>query len=141
MILSPNVEVFRDESNTLLEESVIVSVLTAAAPYVTQGTYGIRQEEVEEVFYQRIMGVLQVATTYEYKYLVLGAWGCGAFGNDAEMVAGLFYKALKEIRCGSGGRLPLNVNSLFTRIDFAVLHSPGRSYNFDCFMKYFSSFF
>ena len=28
--------------------------------------------------------------------LVLGAFGCGAFGNDARLVSDLFYKALKE---------------------------------------------
>ena len=87
MILTPNVEIFRDENNDLLDETFIVSVLTAAAPYVSQGTDGISQDEIERVFYQRILGVLQVAAAYGYKYLVLGAWGCGAFGNDANVVA------------------------------------------------------
>jgi len=27
---------------------------------------------------------------------VLGAWGCGVFGNDAHEIAGLFRKALSE---------------------------------------------
>ena len=63
MILTPNVEIFRDENNDYLKETVVVSVLTAAAPYVSQGTDGIGQEEIERVFCQRIMGVLQVATT------------------------------------------------------------------------------
>ena len=137
MILSPNVEVFRDHNNDLLEESFVVSVLTAAAPYVTEGTDGIPPEVVEEAFYQRIMGVLQVATTYEYKYLVLGAWGCGAFGNDAKKVAQLFYKAFKEIKCAKH----LNVSSLFRCVEFAILSRSQPNYNYDCFHKYFSHFY
>jgi uncharacterized protein (TIGR02452 family) len=27
---------------------------------------------------------------------VLGAWGCGAFGNDGDQIAGLFRQALED---------------------------------------------
>jgi uncharacterized protein (TIGR02452 family) len=38
--------------------------------------------------------VLAVAAMHGHDTLVLGAWGCGAFGNDPEMVAELFREAL-----------------------------------------------
>ncbi|MDR0273224.1 MAG: TIGR02452 family protein [Clostridiales bacterium] len=136
MILSPTVEVFRDENNNLSDETFIVSVLTVAAPYVVNGMFNLSKEDLEAVIFQRIMGILQVSVTYGYKYLVLGAWGCGAFGNDADMVAGLFYKAFREINCKF-----LNVNSLFKNVQFAVLHKPEQTYNFDCFKKYFDDFY
>ena len=31
-----------------------------------------------------------------YKSIVLGAWGCGAFGNDGREIAELFYRALER---------------------------------------------
>ena len=42
------------------------------------------------------VAMLKVAAYLGYQYLVLGAFGCGAFGNDARIVSDLFYKALKE---------------------------------------------
>lgn len=40
--------------------------------------------------------MLKCAAYWGYQVLVLGAFGCGAFGNDAKVVSDLFYKALKE---------------------------------------------
>lgn len=136
MLLSPTVEVFRGKQNALLEESVVVSVLTVAAPYVANGLRGLSREALEEAIYRRIQGMLYVMAAYRYREIVLGAWGCGAFGNDAEMIARLFYKALKEIRCGEYS----NANALFDRIEFAVSHNLQNTYNYDCFQKQFQEF-
>ena len=138
MILSPKVEIFRDGSNALLKETSIVSVLTSPAPYIKDGADGMSRDDLEKVIYHRIIGMLHVALAYGYKHLVLGAWGCGAFGNDAEMVARSFYKAFKEVRCGKDNQL--DVNALFRVVNFAVLHDPSRSKNYECFHKYFSDF-
>ena len=54
------------------------------------------QTEYEEMVYKRIQGMLKVAAFEEYRNLVSGAFGCGAFGNDAHIVSDLFFKALKE---------------------------------------------
>jgi len=137
MILSPQVEVFRNARNKLLEETAVVSVLTAAAPNISKGLFGTSLEKLEDVIYKRIMGILQLAATHRYTHLVLGAWGCGAFGNDADMVARLFYQAFKDIRCGK----ILNLNALFKRVDFAVLDQSEQKGNFNCFSKYFEDFF
>jgi uncharacterized protein (TIGR02452 family) len=136
MILSPNVEIIRDETNNLLEESVVVSVLTCAAPYV-YGIYDVAETELEKIIFNRIMGILYLAVKFGYKYLVLGAWGCGAFGNDAQMMSRLFYKALKEIKCGEN----INVDSIFERVDFAVLDRSEQKHNLNCFKKYFDDFY
>ena len=44
---------------------------------------------------QKIETVLAVAASQGHTSLVLGAWGCGAFGNDAPLVARLFAEALR----------------------------------------------
>lgn len=76
--------------------------------------------------------MLKVAVNYGYKYLVLGAWGCGVFGNDALDVAKLFYKALKEIKYNNK---PLE--NMFEQLYFAVLDRSFDKYNFNTFYKYF----
>ena len=132
IIISPNVEIIKDSQGKLLDESVVVSVMTCAAPMITSGLEGMSQTDYEGMLYNRIMGMLKVASNYGYKYLVLGAWGCGAFGNDAQIVAKLFYKALKEIRYND-----LPQESLFRQIYFAVLDRSADKYNYNSFFKYF----
>lgn len=41
----------------------------------------------------RISRVLAIAALHNHEALVLGAWGCGAFGNDGGDIAGLFRRA------------------------------------------------
>ena len=40
--------------------------------------------------------MLAVASERGHRRLILGAWGCGAFGLDSAMMAGIFAEALKE---------------------------------------------
>ncbi len=101
MILTPNVEIIRDDTGKLLEETRIVSVLTCAAPMITRGKEGMTEDAYQQMLFTRITGMLKCAAAFGYKVLVLGAWGCGAFGNDAAVMSDLFYRALKELKyCG-----------------------------------------
>jgi uncharacterized protein (TIGR02452 family) len=45
---------------------------------------------------QRIERVLEIARAFEYSALVLGAWGCGAFGNDPARTARDFRQGLER---------------------------------------------
>jgi uncharacterized protein (TIGR02452 family) len=45
---------------------------------------------------QRIHRVLAIAQAFGYSTLVLGAWGCGAFGNDPHRTAVDFREALEN---------------------------------------------
>ncbi len=89
-------EDLKDENGALLEESVIVAVITCAAPMLINGMEEMTDAQYRDMVFHRIVGVLKVAAYYGYQFLVLGAFGCGAFGNDARVVLDLFYKALKE---------------------------------------------
>lgn len=134
MMFTPEVEIIRDEDGKLLEETVIVAVLTCAAPMITQGREGMSEDAYQNMIYNRIMGMLKCAAYFGYKNIVLGAWGCGAFGNDAHMMSDLFYKALKEMRFNG-----LSEKDFFRRIDFAVLDRTDKQYNFKEFYRNFSS--
>ena len=133
MIFTPKVEIIKDENGNLLDETVIVSVLTCAAPMVSFGKEGMSEKQYQEMVYNRIMGMLKCSAYFGYKMLVLGAWGCGAFGNDARVISNLFYKALKDLNYNR-----LREKDLFRRVDFAVLDKTEDQYNFKEFCRNFA---
>ena len=111
-ILSPDVPVFRSDNGTLLNAPYILSFLTCAAPYAPT----VGKAESAKLMKHRIHRVLEIASSYGYDSLVLGAWGCGAFYNDPVEVAQSFKDALLGDFVGS-----------FSEILFAIVDwSPER---------------
>ncbi len=110
MMLSPDVPVFRgDEPEELLLESAwTTSFLTAAAPNRKAIFWNI--ERIRPVFAARIEKVLAIAREGNFDAVVLGAWGCGAFGNDPNEIAPLFAEILNTSFAGA-----------FAHVAFAVL--------------------
>ena len=43
---------------------------------------------------RRILKILAIGVLHRHDSIVLGAWGCGAFGNDPDKIAELFERAL-----------------------------------------------
>lgn len=72
-------------------------VLTCAAPNAYSAkTEGYYDDEIKETMRHRIYHILMAAAcTCSDKTLVLGAYGCGAFGNDVEFVAKTFRDYLR----------------------------------------------
>lgn len=112
-ILSSDVPVFRSDDGTPLDEHWPLSFLTCAAPYAP----GIGLERSGELLAGRIRRVLAIAAAHGYTGLVLGAWGCGAFGNDPARTARDFEIALTELE------------GVFTEVCFAIADwSPQRRF-------------
>lgn len=129
MIISPFVEVFRNNDNSLSSHPFKVSVLTCAAPIMTESVMAMYIEQYKSILYHRIKGILCLAAKNGYKNLILGAWGCGVFGNNAELVASLFYKAFEELKN----------KTAFDNVVMAVLDKSASLYNYKAFDKYFGS--
>ena len=91
-IYSPDIPIFRTDDGMELEKPWLLSFITCAAPYAPS----IGQPESGDLLQQRIHRVLEIARAYGYTTLVLGAWGCGAFGNDANRTALDFRQALEN---------------------------------------------
>ena len=91
-IYSPDVPVFRTDDGTELPDPWLLSFITCAAPYAP----AIGQPRAGDLLQQRIDRVLAIAQAYGYATLVLGAWGCGAFGNDPRRTATDFRQALEN---------------------------------------------
>ena len=115
VVYSPAVPVFRDDGGALLPAPYPVTILTAAAPNATELRQAPdRLARIPRLVAERIARVLAVAAAFGHGRLVLGAWGCGAFGNDPNMVADAFAAQLHP-----RGAFP----NAFTRVVFAILPS------------------
>jgi uncharacterized protein (TIGR02452 family) len=113
MIYSSGVPVFRDDdSGELLEEPYLAAFLTAPAPNagVVLQRDPSRRDEVNMVMAARASRALAICAAERHRYLVLGAWGCGVFGNDAGVVARAFGAELDAAYAGA-----------FDEVVFAVL--------------------
>ena len=95
-LISPNVVVFRDKDLSLLETPVVMGVVTIPAPNRRGAAMAAPAGLVEETFIRRIRLLLRAAAVNGYKDLVLGAWGCGAFGNRPDDVASYFRKVIVD---------------------------------------------
>ena len=111
VIYSPDVVVFRDDNGELLEKPYTCSIITSPAvqAVAVQKYLPGRVNEIKGVMWERILKVLGVAHKHGHNALVLGAWGCGAFGNDGHMIAGLFKQALAD-----------NYKGAFSKVVFAI---------------------
>ena len=84
------VVVFKDDRYTAIEKLWEMDVLTAAALIANVKWSGVSQSVSATLMDKRIASVLDVAIAYGYTDLVLGAWDCGAFGNDPLIISRLF---------------------------------------------------
>jgi uncharacterized protein (TIGR02452 family) len=100
VIYSPAVPFFRDEGNELLDRPFALSIITAPAPNAGEV---LRRDPtagpaVRATIDARAGRVLAVAADRGDRCLVLGAWGCGVFRNEARHVAEAFAGWLRAER-------------------------------------------
>ena len=96
VIYSPNVPVIRTDAGALIREPCLCCFITSPAvnANAVRKYQPDRSNEIQEAMRTRIAKVLRVAADHGHEMLVLGAWGCGAFGNDTRTIAELFHSAL-----------------------------------------------
>jgi uncharacterized protein (TIGR02452 family) len=112
MLLSPDVYVYRNASGEILDFPYWTSVVTVPAPDRCRAAARVPQEELDEIMIERLRKMLFLAARKGYRNLVLGAWGCGAFGNDTRRVAEYFH----ELFLGDD-----DFDRWFDRVTFAIL--------------------
>jgi uncharacterized protein (TIGR02452 family) len=96
-IYSPDVPVFRLDDGTLLEEPWTGTFLTSAAVMASRILESGRHSEadIEHAMRERTRRVLEIFRHHGHRHLLLGAWGCGAFGGDSRVMARLFKETLE----------------------------------------------
>jgi len=92
MVYSPRVPVFKNDAGNLLQLPYQVDFITAPAPNagVARERLTNPAEEIKQVMIERIDRILAVCAHQGCDTLVLGAYGCGVFGNSIEEVAWYF---------------------------------------------------
>lgn len=110
-IYSPDVPILRTDDGTLLDTPWLCSFITSPAvnAKIALQQDASRGSEIRDAMRERIRKVLAIAAVHGHDTLVLGAWGCGAFGNDGQDIAALFHEALTG-----------SFNGMFEHVVFAI---------------------
>lgn len=93
--------------NIIFEDSYNCDIITCAAPNKKEAKRnGVTDEENTNALKERISFILDIAAKNKVDVLILGAFGCGAFGQDPNEVKKIFMK--------------LSNNYIFKKIIFAI---------------------
>jgi uncharacterized protein (TIGR02452 family) len=120
-IYSPDIIFERDG------EMMKCDVITCASPNWSAASYRCSAGENEKALEERIRLVLEIARDNKVNTLILGAFGCGVFQQNPEVVARLFHKCAEEVFRG-----------YTIELIFAVIPAlPGQTDNLAAFKKEF----
>lgn len=103
------------------EDWIKVDVLTCAAPKLRH--VSLDDDRLQAIHERRGRHIMTIAAHHEIDVLILGAFGCGAFMNDPNVVSRAYKKILPDF------------DGAFQKIIFAVFCPPGDDNNFVAFNK------
>lgn len=129
-IYTPGIQIIKSDENQperLPEEKWMnVDVITCAAPNLRSiNSPHLDEEELYKLHLRRGRKILDAAIDNGAEALVLGAFGCGAFRNDPQVVANAYAKLMEEY------------SEAFDEIEFAVFYRGSESANYEAFKKLF----
>lgn len=136
IIYTPNVVVIKDDDYNMLQSPFLVDIITCAAPNLRPNPSNgnacysgdavrIGREDLLLLHERRAGKILSVAAQKKVEVLILGAFGCGAFRNDPNVVATAYHNKIPEF---------LNY---FKIIEFAIYCSPNNPQNLLAFREAF----
>ena len=139
IIYTPDVMVIKNDDYKTLQESDYfrVDVITCAAPNLREVPANsfnrdegepiqLSDEELYKVHYKRAIKIMEVACANNVEVLILGAFGCGAFRNNPNVVAKAYKDAVEHFR------------HAFKEIEFAVYCPPKDPTNYNEFRAAFN---
>ena len=118
---------------------VKVDVITCAAPNLRQRpgnmhnpaagakAVSVTPEKLYELHLNRAKHIMHIAAAHSVDALILGAFGCGAFANDPNVVARAYKDAVIEY------------GSYFKLIEFAIYCRAHETENYDAFKRTFQT--
>ena len=134
IIYTRNVSIIKNDDYDTLESPVSVDIITCAAPNLREKNISkynqerepapdISPEELKTLHVSRARQILAVAAWHHVDVLVLGAFGCGAFRNDPEVVASAYKEVIPEF------------SKYFKEIQFAIYCRDHETVNYDAFRR------
>jgi len=125
MIYTPNTIYIRNDAYQLLTQPIYADVLTSPAVNMGAALFkGEDKEKCETIMKNRMRKILNVFSKYNDR-IILGAFGCGVFRNDPQLIAKYWYELLYQeewIYC-------------FKEIIFAVFDKTKEQNTFNQFCK------
>lgn len=94
MIFSENVPVIRDDSGAMLGAPVSCDFITSPAVNRYEAALLISKSRLDGVMERRIEKIVSFAASKDPEIVILGAFGCGAFGNDRREILPMFERAV-----------------------------------------------
>ncbi len=95
-IYSESVPFFADEVGEHLPAPYLASVVTMpAVEAAALDSHTADMERVSRTMRARALNVLALFSSRGCRHVILGAWGCGVFGNDPALIADAFHSALE----------------------------------------------
>ena len=100
MIYSEHVPVIRDNAGNLLETPMDCDFITSPAVNRTFAKLLFPRSKLDTIMQNRIEQIIALAAQKRPEVLVLGAYGCGVFGNRRETVYPMFENAVNRFLPG-----------------------------------------
>jgi uncharacterized protein (TIGR02452 family) len=98
VIVAPQVPVFRGHEGDLLDQPWLANMISAA-PVHAHGVrkyMPMRAAEIPLHLARRATHIVNAAASTKSNVLVLGAWGCGRFGNSPDVIISAFQAAFES---------------------------------------------
>lgn len=96
MIYSENVPVIRNEQAVLLEKPVLCDFITCPAVNRTFAKFMFPSRRIDNKMFVRIGKIIKLAVSKKPEVLILGAFGCGMFGNKQKNVFPIFEEIINK---------------------------------------------
>lgn len=129
-IWSPDVVVVKDGEYKLLKNAWWTNVISMSAirqPYLTAQDTTYKYDDDRVAMTKKIKNICQIALMNNHDAMVLGAFGCGVFGNPPEEVAEIFRTVL----------IDEGYAKKFRVVRFAILDLSTRTHNYSTFASKF----
>lgn len=107
----------------LLDEPYSLSVISVPAINIKHHT--LTQVDYTTTMKDKIRTILRIGYIHGHDSLILSAFGCGAFGNNPEIVASMFIDVFNE---------PEFIGN-FKKIVFAIINDHNSAGNYEQFKK------
>lgn len=130
MIYSPNVPIFRDGDGNLLLSPILCSFITSPAVNAKVARErGVKEIDIKKAMRNRIKKVIELAYSKNPDTIILGAFGCGVFGNKPEEVAKIFKEELESISSQIKEIKPVNIIFAIYDKDGIIINNFKREFN------------
>jgi len=96
MIYSENVPVIRDDSGALLSTPLKCGFITCPAVNRTFAKFIMPRKRIDRIMRRRIERIIALGVAKKPDVLVLGAFGCGMFGNKRDRVLPVFEEMINR---------------------------------------------